>query len=278
MIAMYYLLTESFKQQEVTLVQIILEAISADSIYLLGSTLLTRRTESVFNTDAPSCRYVGHYYLLVLVSDEEDVNAVQDIIEGRCRNDIPVTAIVLKTSIFNAWYAEGHRFAHTVRTIAVLLHGSKITQPVTTIPPCEDVVQEQNNILFTEGHNKVTEFMAGAELYIIRKQTKLAAFMLHQAAEQALHTLFQLRTGMYVNSHNLDKLVRYCSMFCYNLPEIFPRSSEKEEHIFQLLQKAYVGGRYREEYSITITDLQKIVEKVSALKEVMKNCIKGIRG
>jgi len=267
---MYYLLTESFKQQEEKLVQIILEVVPADSIYLLGSTLLTRRTESVFNTDAPSGRYAGHYYLLVLSGNEQDVHAVQDIIEGRCRNDIPVTAIVLKTSLFNAWYTEGHRFAHTVCTIAVLLHGTKVMLPVITAPPGEDVVQEQNNILFTDGLNKVTEFIAGAELYIIRKQTKMAAFMLHQAAEQALHTLFQLRTGMYVNSHNLDKLVRYCSMFCYNLPEIFPRSNEKEEHLFQLLQKAYVGGRYRDGYIVTTIELQKIKLRINALKDLLE--------
>ena len=266
---MYYLLTENFKQQEAKLVQIILEAVPADSIYLLGSTLLTRRTESVFTTDAPSCRYVGHYYLLVLVSDGQDVNAVQDIIEGRCRKDVPVTAIVLKTSIFNAWYSEGHRFAHKVCTIAVLLHGSKVTLPVITEPPYEDVVQEQNNILFTEGNNKVTEFIAGAELYILRKQTKMAAFMLHQAAEQALHTLFQLRTGMYVNSHNLDKLLRYCSMLCYNLPEIFPRSV-KDEHLFQLLQKAYVGGRYKVEYEIDTVDLESIMVQIKKLKGLIQ--------
>jgi hypothetical protein len=35
---------------------------------------------------------------------------------------------------------------------------------------------------------------------MIRKQPKLAAFMFHQAAEQCLHALFEIKTGMYLNT------------------------------------------------------------------------------
>ncbi|HZW49014.1 MAG TPA: HEPN domain-containing protein [Bacillota bacterium] len=86
--------------------------------------------------------------------------------------------------------------------------------------------------------------MAGADLFMLRNQTKLAAFMFHQAAEQCLRALFEKTTGMYLNTHSLDKLTRYCSMTCWRLPEIFPGKNEKGERIFQLLQKAYIGGRY----------------------------------
>jgi len=267
---MYYLLTENFKEQEAKLVQLILEAIAVDTIYLLGSTLVTRRTESIFMTDAPSCRYVGHYHVLVLVSDEHDVNVVQDTIENRCRHLVPVTGIVLKSSIFNTWLAEGHRFAHTVCKIAVQLHGSRQPIPADIEPPGNELIQQQNDSLYTEGHNKVTEFIAGAELYIIRKQTKMAAFMLHQAAEQALHTMFQIHTGMYLNTHSIDKLVRYCSMISYQLPEIFPRDNEKNERLFQLLQKAYVGGRYKVEYEINTLDLELIMCQVKKIKGLIR--------
>jgi uncharacterized protein len=214
---------------------------------------------------------IGHYYLLVLVSDEQNVNEAQDIIETRCRYFIPVTTIVLKTSVFNTLFAEGHRFANMVCKIAVLLHDSPGKKSVVNEPPGRQLIQGQKNVIYHEGHNKVTEFLAGAELYIIRKQTKRAEFMLHQAAEQALHTMFQLRTCMYVNAHNLDKLVRYCSMFCYNLPEIFPRNNEKDECLFQLLQKAYVGWRYSEEYSITLHELKIIKQRVRELNKVIKD-------
>ena len=36
--------------------------------------------------------------------------------------------------------------------------------------------------------------------------------------------------------------------------ETFPRNNHKEEKLFQLLQKAYVDGRYESHYSITLRE------------------------
>ena len=80
---MYYLLTENFKSQEQKLVTLITKAVPAQQIYMLGSTLHTRRTESVFMPDAPSRQSAGCYYLLVLITGDEDVNVIQDKIENK---------------------------------------------------------------------------------------------------------------------------------------------------------------------------------------------------
>ena len=120
---MYYLLTESFKEKHKELVKIILEAVLADKIYLLGSTLMIRRTKTVFMTDAPSCRYVGHYYVLVLVRNKTNCRAVQDKIENSSKHFIPVTAIVLYTKQFSEWLTEGKQFGITVNRLAVQLNG-----------------------------------------------------------------------------------------------------------------------------------------------------------
>ena len=126
---MYYLLTESFKEQHTELVKIILDAVPADKIYFLGSTLMRRRTETIFMTDAPSCSYVSHYYVLVLIPDGQGLNVTQDKIENNCQHFIPVTAIVLRTDQFNQWLGDGQPFARTVCRMAVLLHGEKQSFP-----------------------------------------------------------------------------------------------------------------------------------------------------
>lgn len=265
---MYYLLTENFKSTEQKLVMLITEIINADRIYLLGSELGTRRTESVFMPEAPSCKYLSRYFLLVLLSGNEDVNVVAETIENKAKQLVPVTAMVLTTVSFNTWLTTGHPFAKTVHKKAMLLFRSgedEITQPETD---ATDTV-EKNRSLYIEAQNKVTEFIAGADLFMVRKETKLAAFMLHQAAEQCLHALFEISTGMYLNTHSIDKLLRYSCMACYRLPEIFPRNNDKEEKLFQLLQKAYVGGRYEAEYSISLRELEKLRSKVMELKEVL---------
>lgn len=265
---MYYLLTESFKDQHTELVKIILEAVPADKIYFLGSTLMYRRTESIFMTDAPSCRYVGHYYVLVVTGDGQSLNVSQDKIENNCQNFIPVTTIVLRTDQFNQWVNEGHQFAQTVCRIAVLLHGENQSNSSTTI---ETLNKEDKVEIFNQGLNKVTEFLAGADLFRIRKQNKMSAFMLHQAAEHALHTILKITTGLYFNTHNLDKLIRYCSMVSYNIADIFSRNNEKNERLFQLIQKAYIGSRYDKDYSIGTEELVIITDRIMTLKNKMKD-------
>ena len=269
----YHNIKEEFKEHHNELIKIILDAAPADKIYFLGATLISRRTESIFMTDAPSCRYVGHYFVLVLVSNEHDCNAVQDKIENNCRHFIPVTAIVLHTTQFKDWLREEHLFAYKVVTLGAILYSSDETRLVADAVPIDELIKAQNESTYNEGCNKVNEFLAGADLYRLRNQNKMAAFMLHQAAEHALHTMLKIGTGLYINTHNLDKLMRYCCMVSWNLPEIFARKYEKDERLFQLLQKAYVGGRYKDDYNISISELNTIAGKVKELQNLLKETI-----
>jgi HEPN domain-containing protein len=266
---MYYLLTESFKEQHKKLVKIILEAVPADKIYLLGSTLMTRRTETIFMMDAPSCRYVGHYYALVLVKDKTNCRAVQDKIENSCKNFISTTSIVLYANQFKEWLSEGKRFATTVNRLAVELtvSGEEIIPLKTPVPELQN---ENTQSIFDEGMNMVTEFLAGAELYLAREQNKMCAFMLHQAAEHALHTILKIKAGLYLNTHNIDKLLRYCSMVSYKLPTLFSDNKEKNEQLIQLLNSAYVGSRYKEDYKVSTIWLEEIKEKINELLNYLK--------
>ena len=268
---MYYLLTESFKSQEEKLVTLIKEAVPVEKIYMLGSTLEQQRTESIFSTTAPSCRRAAHYWLLVLVDEDcgHSDNHVQDKIENNCRHFIPVTVIVLHTKKFHEWLNEGHRFACTVQKIAVLLHGSANTPSPGRIQEADD--KKTTETYCTQGINKVNEFIIGAELYLLRQQNKMAAFMLHQAAEHALHTIFKKATGLNINTHNIDKLIRCCTMVNYKIPAIFPREKEADKRLFSLLQKAYIDTRYKEDFAITSGDMLALTKRVKALQEIMQD-------
>ncbi|NOT91974.1 HEPN domain-containing protein [Ferruginibacter sp.] len=268
---MYYLLTQTFKEQEKVLVELILKIDTVECIYMLGSSLSQRRTETIFLTDAPSCRSVGHYYLLVLVNKDAKYshNDLQDRIENTCRSFIPVTSIVLSVEQFTNWLLEGHRFAYTIQKIAVLLYnGSNISFPFSTSSDnSTSVLADEEK--WTAQYNIVNEFIAGAELYLIRKQNNMAMFMLHQAAEQSLRLLLKIGTGLHINTHNIDKLIRYCSMAYYKIEEIFPRNNEKNERLFLLLQKAYIHARYKDDFKIKVDDILVIKERVKNIQHLL---------
>jgi len=272
---MYNLITRDFVIQHTEVARITTEAAAPEKIYLLGCSISHVRTESIFAYNQPTGRNVSHYFILALVDkkDTESCVGLQDKIENNCRHFIPVTAIVLDINQFNEWLMEGHPFANKVCKMAECFHD---TENIPLAIPKEIDEQElikTNESLYSTGINKAQEFLAGADLFRIREQNKMAAFMLHQAAEQTLQTLFRIKTGLYIHTHNLDKLIRYCSMVSYKLPAIFPRNNEKNEKLFQLLQQAYIETRYKEDYVIRKDDLLLITERVKRLLEVLKSVI-----
>jgi uncharacterized protein len=89
---------------------------------------------------------------------------------------------------------------------------------------------------------------------------------LHQAAEQALRTLLIIRTGLRINTHSLDKLIRYGSKFSSQLPEVSQVRKENDKKLFSLLQKAYIDCRYKEDFSIAYEDIAALTAKVKTLQ------------
>jgi HEPN domain-containing protein len=244
------------------LAALICNAAPAEKIFLLGITEVRKRTTSVFNHEQPSCKYTAHYYVLVLVNknDEQTHSCIQDKIENNLQHFIPVTAVVLWTGQFNNWLSEGHAFAAMVVQRSLLLHDNG--EPLQTPSPVDEtLLQQGRRQYYTKGLNLVQEFLAGAEMYRIRKQHAMAAFMLHQSAEHGLRTLMKVTTGLKTNIHNLDRLVRYCSMAVHGVEEVFGRDRQQGKHLFGKLQAAYIDARYKD-YSISHDELLQLEQQM----------------
>ena len=59
-------------------------------------------------------------------------------------------------------------------------------------------------------------------------------------------------------------------MVSYTIQDIFSRNNEKNERLFQLLQKAYIDSRYKQDYSIRTDELITLTEKVRTLMDIVK--------
>jgi HEPN domain-containing protein len=258
------------KEETQTLTALVLDCASVQALYLLGSSKSYRKTNSIFSSDAPTASFTSHYYILVLVEkdDEHTINCIQDKIENNLQHFIPATAIVLSTEAFFAWCSKGHAFARNVLDKAETLYQGDILLP---LPPSAGIEENNQEQLFKSTKHKTEAFLASAELHRLRQEYKLSAFMLHQAAEQALRAMLIINTGLKVNTHSIDKLLRYCSMFCYQLPDVFPKNNEKEKKLYSLLNKAYIDTRYKEDYTITHEELSCLTGKVKRIKELFEH-------
>ncbi|MES2003492.1 MAG: HEPN domain-containing protein [Bacteroidota bacterium] len=256
------------------LVGLIREHLAVEMVYLLGISVNSRITESLFKKTDSCTPTIADCYLLILVSEIQNKTLPewQDQIEQHCNPLVPVTTIVLETNTFQKWLTMGHLFARTVYASATRLYQAEnlVVVPVGSY----DRESEQRSIekQFGEGLSRSQEFMAGAELFRLRNHNRLSAFMLHQSAEQALGTLLKTQTGYYCCTHNIDRLIRYTGMVTNKLAAVFPRNTDPEKRLFTLLQRAYIDCRYREDYKICNAELLCLMESVKRIQEIVFTC------
>lgn len=190
----------SFHQKQIT--EVIIRAANPDMIFLLGATLNRKRCESIFNELAPSCQHISDPVLLILLPNigNKELHDWQDKIERHFNSIIPVTTLVLQTFTFREWLQAGHPFAATIWKHAPVLYDTGNICREDIREPIETFNSKEAAKLCEDGLTKAKEFLAGAELYRVRKQHKMAAFMLHQSAEQALRTVLKMGTGYHANT------------------------------------------------------------------------------
>lgn len=243
---------------------------AAERIYLLAVQTTCCNYENVFVAAQASRREVTHYYLLVLLesSRQRSNEAWQDAIEHRCRVVTPVTAWVLTAATFGQWLEAGQPFAVRVYAGGLLCHDAgRVWLPE---PPETDAAEMEAALCRECRHymKRSAEFLVGAEQYYLRRQFRLAAFLLHQAAEQAYIAISWRITGFRPMVHNLEKLHRYALPFSSALATVFPQNNEREQYLFRLLQRAYIDTRYTSDYSLKGAELLKLTGRVQRLHDV----------
>ena len=120
--------------------------------------------------------------------------------------------------------------------------------------------------ILAEGLNMYTEFMAAAELFRIRKQNRLACFMLHQATELGLNSILKTGTGFHYRTHNIERLIINTSLVHEEL-FYWINGAEKERKLLHKLQQAYSGSRYEESYAVNAVELSEMMQLVLQLKK-----------
>lgn len=272
-----YFFRENKLEQEI-LAEEILSVGECEKIFLLASTITSQHVTNVFTNRPTTTKRISHYHVLIVVPrvGKSPNMEMQDKIEGKLQHSTPITALVLDTEQFNNWIKGQHPFATTLGKGKSLLYAQKEIETEKFERPCDKEQQVKFESIFAQGRNKAQEFLAGSDLFRIKEQNKMSAFMLHQSLEQTLRSLLLVMTGLEITTHNLDKLLRYCSMFYFRLHEIFKSHDGKSERSFQLLQKAYIDARYKEDFHVGTTDLIFLKEKIETIQNICEMIAKQI--
>lgn len=267
----YYFQQEALGRGQQQRVEEMLAIANPQAIYLLGASQRSRRSESIFNPEAPSSRYIADCFYLLLLPEggNKTLQQWEDQLEQSV-SGFPITVLALYVNRFVSWLKEGHPFACKVQDSAPLLYKKPAFMPETGTA----VIMKAQE--YTTAIKLATEFMAGAELYKLRGVYKMAVFMLHQAVEQALRALLLAGTGYYANLHNIERLLRYASLVSYQLPDIFNKALPTDKQLLCLLQKAYIGARYEKDFTVRERELEVLFKKVGKVVEIGEEYLKPL--
>jgi HEPN domain-containing protein len=243
-----------------------------EAIFIIAQATIQYNYTNVF-FNVPETMEQPNAYLLLIIIDADTRQCTQ--IQGKLENILqPVTAVTcwcMPLSTFNEMLLQGQYFACTVISQAERLFTAQDAELVTpSIIPYINQYQPA-------WYQRALEFYAGAELYIIRKQYAMAAFHLHQCAEQALTSIVYNKSGYRPATHNLLLLFRYACWFEPLLHGLFPPQPVKADSLLHLLQQAYSRSRYTNDFSVKGKQLEMIKEKMEQLLSLAKITGKGAK-
>jgi len=239
-------------------VPIIVRAVHAEKIFLCGQSV------------PPMPPMPAAFDLLIITQEDERRSdyELQDIIESRCRAIAPVTALVHDIFYVNKKLQERQYFFSTVVREGTLLYDARRTPLARAGIPNWEEVRITAEKDFDRWNRQAGDFFHSAEFIRSRRSWNMAAFFLHQAAEQCYQAILLAFMGYKPTTHNLDKLRRYTNRFSVELALLFPPGNEQEEDLFRLLASGYVSARYKEEFIITEREVDILIERIRCLLDI----------
>jgi HEPN domain-containing protein len=207
-----------------------------------------------------------YYFLLVLSNTAtRTYGDCQALVETACSDSGTVQLITIKRNEFQKALEEGHLLYSPLCRDEYLVY-AKDNQPLpqTNTQNLPELITAARTFLDTV-LAKAEAFYNGAIFYLTHSDYPLAAFMLQQAAEHALRGFLHALTGRNSVSHELLVLRRYALPFFKELVHILPVEADREVCLLYRFSKAYVQARYHNDFTIPITDISQMKERVEQL-------------
>ena len=259
-----------------------------EMVILFGSYARGNWVEDTYIENDTIYEYRSDYDLLVVLRNEDHQlkfrieDRIKAVLTDTGEVGTPVNMIFHGIKHLNRSLTMGNYFFRDIKEEGIMLYNSgnfKLADPRKLSPEeYKEKAQayfnqwyESANMFFKDFQYNFNESEKG-ELYLNQ-----AAFLLHQAVERYYTTILLVYTDYRPKVHNLEALETKV-MICDNRFDIFPKATDEEKRLFELLKKAYIDARYKmNEYRITQADLNYLATRVTALKKLTKEiCLEKI--
>lgn len=278
------------KQQELQKITEVLSAFKeVEMVILFGSYARGTWVEDEYYENGTRYEYKSDYDILVVLRHEDlkqkyrIEDKVKTILIDTGEVTTPVSMIFHGIKQLNQSLTMGNYFFKDIKDEGKVLYDSgkhKLCAPKKmTNQQYQEKAQEYYNQWFESANMFYKDFLYNFnECEKGKHYLNKAAFELHQAVERYYTTILLVYTDYRPKDHNLETLGIKIEM-CDKRFDVFPKTTDEEIRLFELLKKAYIDARYKmKEYEITKVELEYLAERVTLLKNLTEQiCAEKIK-
>jgi HEPN domain-containing protein/predicted nucleotidyltransferase len=238
--------------------------------YARGDAVEVRRPDGQFE-------YQSDLDIYVLVKKRKQARKIGrwNKLRQMIRSDIrtPIEILVDSVGYFNNCLQAGQYFFTDIKKEGILLYDSKQFQLEEARELSIEARKKKAEEHFKKWFNSAKGYFKTYQFNLNEQEYNIAAFQLHQAVERFYSTVLLVFTDYRPKLHDIEELGKLASMHDPIFQTVFPRASEEEQRLFDLLKRAYIDSRYKE-YSITKDELERLAEQVMKLQNLAEEVCK----
>ena len=224
--------------------------------------------------------FMSDYDILVVTSksDVREVGHQLDVVDDRYYkrpdNQVPIQFINDDIEKLNSDLSEGRYFYTDIKKQGIMLYDSGNYKLERARKLNFEEIRQQAQEYFDEKFEYANGFIKYAQYAYKDEDYKMASFFLHQSCENLFYTLRLVHTLKNSKQHTRAKLLGSTQKYSPELRKIFPRNTQEEKRLFELLRLAYVEARYNPKFVVTKDDIDALMPKVERLRDVTQQTCK----
>jgi uncharacterized protein len=265
------------------IIEIITDNATTAKIILFGSHARGDWVADKYKEGHITYEYQSDYDILIVVTSEKLHNDVVlwDNIKQKILRDpevyTTVNMIVDTIHFVNQKLTEGNYFYVDIINEGILLNDQGNIQ---LLSPQEYKSLERKDIIQKDYEFWMSKVRAFIKDYLHNMEDgelKNAAFHLSQAVESLYFAVLLVFTGYKPKSHNLEKIEDLVAELLPQGKSIFPKITEEQKALYNILVRAYIDARYSQDFEIEADQLNYLYENTLRLERIVKiECEKKI--
>ncbi len=170
--------------------------------------------------------------------------------------------IFLESLYYNRYF-----YADMVKEGILLYLAEDMDTPSSRCDLTTTEILHEAQMFYDEKFPKAANFLTIAKNTHSIKMYNEAAFLLHQSTENAFRCINLVHTLYSGKTHDLEELYIEADRHGAALETIFPRDTQENIDLFELLRKAYIEARYNPAFVVTTEELDILTERVTLLRD-----------